>query len=106
MMVRLFTGGYLHCWGCLCLGRGNGQVGSSFLLVFNQALTVKYSVFNKTQIKNLNNFITINQLGNYFWRKHQISWQDFRLKKNFTLFVACKDFRLKKNFTLFMACKD
>ena len=51
----------LHCSCCHC------QVArrSSFLLVFNQALTVQYSVFNKTQIKYIKYFITIN----YFWRK-------------------------------------
>ena len=60
MMVRLFTRGiYTVGVGCFCLGQGDGRVGSSFLLVFNQALTVKYSVFNKTQIRYLNHFITI-----------------------------------------------
>ena len=37
--------------------------GSSFLLVFNQALAVQYnSVFKKTQIKYLKHFITIQLL--------------------------------------------
>ena len=35
---------------------------SSFLLVFNQALAVQYSVFRKTQIKYLKHFI-INKLS-------------------------------------------
>ena len=48
---------------CHCLVRG--RPGSSFLLVFNQALTVQYSVFDKTQIKYLKHFNTIN----YFLRK-------------------------------------
>ena len=35
---------------------------SSFLLVFNQALAVQYSVFNKTQIKYLKHITTIKLL--------------------------------------------
>ena len=95
MMVRLFTGGiYTVGVGCFCLGQGDGQVGSSFLLVFNQALTVKYSVYNKTQIRSLNHFITItiSQLITFGESIRLFGfWQDFRLKKNFNLFVACND---------------
>ena len=52
----------IHC--CHCVD-GGGQVILSSLLVFNQTLTVQYSVFDKTQIKYLEHFITIN----YFWKK-------------------------------------
>ena len=52
----------IHC--CHCVD-GGGQVILSSLLVFNQTLTVQYSVFDKTQTKYLEHFITIN----YFWKK-------------------------------------
>ena len=41
---------------------GGGWPGISFLVVFNQALEVQYSVFNKTQIKYLKHFFTIKLL--------------------------------------------
>ena len=68
----IYTVGVAIVWNCGVGGRGC-WVGSSFLLVFNQALTVKCPVFDKTQIKYLNHFITLN----YFWRKQQTSLARF-----------------------------
>ena len=53
----------IHCCHCV---EGGGQVILSSLLVFSQTLTVQYSVFNKTQIKYLEHFITIK-----YFRRNQ-----------------------------------